>query len=74
MQSGQRYPGVQVPDPPQLQTLFDKGLLKSNLLLQNGVHILPNIQSSQAAPPLIGDFISLHFFAGKGNRQLHIVY
>lgn len=72
MQSGQRYPGVQVPDPPQVQTLFNKGSLKSNFLLQLGVHSLPNIQSSQEAAPLIGGFISLHFFAGKGNGQLLI--
>ena len=72
VQSGQRYPGFQVPDPPQVQTLFNKGSLKSNFLLQLGVHSLPNIQSSQEAAPLIGGFISLHFFAGKGNGQLLI--
>lgn len=62
VQSGQRFTGNHVPEDPQVQglTSFHTGSLKSYRMLQNGTHILPNIQSSQALPPFLGGISSLH--------------
>ena len=64
VQSGQRLLGNHFPDAPQLHTAYDCSCwVKSHLSLQNGAHIRPRAQSSQALAPFLGGGSSMQSFA-----------